>query len=57
MERPCDSMVDGVALLLACRSGIEGQLFLMFLRLSFVGAWPPIHRYIRFTAGQSVIFN
>lgn len=31
MERPCATRwSNGVALLLACRSGIEGQLFLMF---------------------------
>jgi len=38
MVRPCDAMDDGIALLPARRSGIEGQLFLMFLRLSFVGS-------------------
>jgi hypothetical protein len=45
MERPCDMMADDVALLLACRSGIEGQLFLMFFRLP-IGAccgWPLVH--------------
>lgn len=54
MGRPCDTMADAVApLLLACRSGIEGQLFLMFLRLPFVGACrgrPLVRRYTRFAS-------